>query len=1069
MDMLNLHRSLTLVATGLLTTWGSQSLAEPVWTQAPERQRSQVQGAPATPPQPVKELNWTAGPVPEWIWGVADNGPCVLRTTFRGGATSARLRVTCDNEFRLLLNGEVIAASSNWEQPVEVDVLSKLKPDENVLVAEASNEGGVCGFVLKLVLEQADGTPRYVTSSGEWQGAAKRAGAEWGKARVIKSYGAAPWGDVLARVAEGSGAVRDVFELRPGFQVERLFTVPREELGSWVSITFDERGRLLASDQGDKGICRITPASNGQPTQVERLDLKISAAQGMLCAFGHLYLSVNGGIGSGLYRAKYDPATDQYGPVEKLREFRGGGEHGPHALRLSPDGKSLYVICGNHTKPPFDPIASGAPQEMGGARGDVLTASLPAGMSSRILPNWDEDLLLPREWDARGHARGILAPGGWIAHTDPEGKSWEIVSIGYRNPYDMAFNADGELFAYDADMEWDLGMPWYRPTRVVHATSGSEFGWRSGTAKWPAYYVDSLPPVVDIGPGSPVGIEFGYGTKFPARYQRALFICDWTFGTMYAIHLAPQGASYTGTKEEFLSRTPLPLTDCAVGPDGALYFTIGGRGTQSELFRVTYVGDESTAPVSGHDAEGEDQRELRRQLESLHTGVSLTSALAGQLGELSDAYEALGGEDRFLRYAARIAFEQMAHGIPTLPADTDFRNHIQSRDHLIQFAVIIARTGRSELKHAILQKLVEADLDTFSERQELDYLRALELVFIRVGPPDDALRHAFLVKLESRYPSESVLANRELVQLLVFLESPTIVEKTVAFLGRPTPQGEVIIDPLLARNDRYGKSVEEMLRSQPDAERIWAAFVLRNAKSGWTLDLKKQFYTLLSTARQWKGGASYQGFLNYIDGDVWDGTPEKERLAIEGSGVRKPFQLPELPKPRGPGHEWTLAEVLAAADGRALERGRDFKNGERTFAAARCIVCHRFAGDGGATGPDLTQLAGRFNLKDLSEAILDPSKVVSDQYKATTIVTTGGQIHTGRVLNETGETVSILVDPEDASKVIDVPRGEIDSLQPAAASLMPANLLKPLNEAEVLDLLAYLLSRGDEGHRMFRK
>ena len=60
-------------------------------------------------------------------------------------------------------------------------------------------------------------------------------------------------------------------------------------------------------------------------------------------------------------------------------------------------------------------------------------------------------------------------------------------------------------------------------------------------------------------------------------------------------------------------------------------------------------------------------------------------------------------------------------------------------------------------------------------------------------------------------------------------------------------------------------------------------------------------------------------------------------------------------------------------------RKRNFNNGRKTYAAARCIVCHRFAGDGGATGPDLTQLAGRFNIKDLSESILLPSKVISDQ------------------------------------------------------------------------------------------
>ena len=49
-----------------------------------------------------------------------------------------------------------------------------------------------------------------------------------------------------------------------------------------------------------------------------------------------------------------------------------------------------------------------------------------------------------------------------------------------RNPFDIAFNHDGELFTYDADMEWDIGEPWYRPTRINHVISGAEFGFRNG-------------------------------------------------------------------------------------------------------------------------------------------------------------------------------------------------------------------------------------------------------------------------------------------------------------------------------------------------------------------------------------------------------------------------------------------------------------------------------------------------------------------------------------------------------------------------------------------------------------
>ncbi len=167
-----------------------------------------------------------------------------------------------------------------------------------------------------------------------------------------------------------------------------------------------------------------------------------------------------------------------------------------------------------------------------------------------------------------------------------------------------------------------MNTPWYRPTRVCHVVSGSEFGWRSGGGKWPVYYEDSVPPVVNIGPGSPTGICFGYGAAFPEKYQNALFISDWSYGKMYAVHLKPNGATYSADLEEFITGTPLPLTDVVINPhDGAMYFLIGGRRVQSGLYRVTYPGAVATDPtreiVPKKDA---DLRKLRRSLEELHLG-----------------------------------------------------------------------------------------------------------------------------------------------------------------------------------------------------------------------------------------------------------------------------------------------------------------------------------------------------------------------------------------------------------------------------------------------------------------
>src|SRR4029450_2849943 len=211
----------------------------------------------------------------------------------------------------------------------------------------------------------------------------------------------------------------------------------------------------------------------------------------------------------------------------------------------------------------------------------------------------------------------------------------------------------------DADMEWDMNTPWYRPTRVCMAASGAEFGWRNGTGKWPAYYPDSLPAVVDIGPGSPTGVTFGYGAKFPAKYQEALYICDWSYGKLYAVHLTPEGSAYTGVAEEFVSGTPLPLTDVRIPPeDGAMYFTIGGRNTQSGLYRVTYTGSESTSPVGdalrGVSDEVVKAREVRRKLESFH-GKKDPAAVAA-------AWPYLNSPDRYICYAAPVAIEHQDPG-----------------------------------------------------------------------------------------------------------------------------------------------------------------------------------------------------------------------------------------------------------------------------------------------------------------------------------------------------------------------------------------------------------------------
>src|SRR5688500_7681228 len=99
--------------------------------------------------------------------------------------------------------------------------------------------------------------------------------------------------------------------------------------------------------------------------------------------------------------------------------------------------------------------------------------------------------------------------------TDPEGTVVEVYAGDLRNTYDICFNAQGELFTADSDNEADEGLPWYRPTRLLHVVPGGEYGWRSGWAIWPDYYPDCLPTTLVTGRGSPTGMVAYQHDRYP--------------------------------------------------------------------------------------------------------------------------------------------------------------------------------------------------------------------------------------------------------------------------------------------------------------------------------------------------------------------------------------------------------------------------------------------------------------------------------------------------------------------------------------------------------------------------
>jgi putative heme-binding domain-containing protein len=820
----------------------------------------------------------------------------------------------------------------------------------------------------------------------------------------------------------------DKLDVLPDFKIEHVLRADPAVHGSWINLGRDPKGRLLLCGQRGQPVTRVT-IKDGHVAKEEQLKLPVTEIMGLLHAFDALYVNGAGKDKAGkdvygLFRLK-DTGDGEYEAPEFLRAWAGGaGEHGAHGIALGPDQK-LYIVCGNFVNVPADILPS-SPHR-----------------------NYADDRVLPRAEDGNGFGAGRKPPGGYVVRVDRDGRNAELVASGQRNTYDIAFNADGELFGFDSDMEWDWGTPWYRPIRVFQAVSGADHGFREGTAKWPEHYADSLPATVNIGVGCPVGVLFGYGARYPAKYQKALYVLDWTYGRLMAVHLEPKGASYTASWENFVApkglkggpKAPLNLTDAVIGEDGALYFTVGGRNTQASLYRVRYVGSGSTSPVDGKDKEGTDARAMRRALEAFH-GKEDPAAL-------NVIRPNLNSPDRYLRYAARIALERQPVEQWTSLALDELRPQAA-----FTALLALARLGGKDAQAGVFKTLSRFPAGKLDESLLLDKLRVVEVSVARHGQPSEVVRQALAAELSPLYPAKSAVLNSELCQVLLALEAPEAVAKTLDLLGAaPTLE-----------------------------EQIGYAHYLRTSTKGWTPELRKAYFGwwtkdrsrtphpeevvkwFTDAGRGYSDGASLPKFIGNMHTQARSTlTPEESAALAELlAAYVPPGQKPKAAaKKRAFVKEWKIDDLLPTIG--ELGKDRSFERGKEVYEAAQCAQCHKFGAEGGAVGSELTAISSRFARRDILESILDPSKVISEQFANTMILTTAGKILDGRVLEENDQRIVLQPNPLLPEK-IEIKKADVDKRAISKVSPMPAKLVDTFTQEEIFDLVAYLESGGKKDH-----
>ncbi|MEO1525974.1 MAG: HEAT repeat domain-containing protein [Planctomycetota bacterium] len=570
----------------------------------------------------------------EWIWAAGTTAEesrrvgetCYFRKVINMRVSGdARIEIAADDEYELYVNGNAVGVGNSSRTLDEYDVSDFFTVGRNIVAVKVRNRrGDTAALAGSIAVRPSNGDKWYTFDSDKTWKTTQEPGDLWETVTYddrlwnpAASFGPlgntapadqepiadstrrpratrpapqaaepapmqpAPEPSAIAAVTPPESSVpqgdasqttdqRERFQIQKGFGVQRVLS--DKKIGSVIAMTFNEFGHLLISQENGPLLLAFDDNKDGIPETVRTYCDKVKSCQGILALNGNVYVTADGPEGVALYKLS---DTDRNGSLERVKAIvkfvdqQGRpakvGEHGAHGLRLGPDGM-IYVAIGSHVR-------------AAGTTGDGETYVDPY-----------EGDLLPRYEDPGGYGNGIKAPGGTIVRTNTSGSVVEIVAGGLRNPYDLVFHSGGALFVHDADMEADTETAWYRPNAVFDVAEGGEFGWRTGWAKWPDYYYDRLPNMLDTGRGSPTGGVCYEHYAFPMRYQGTLFLGDWSEGRILNVRVKKSGASFVADSEVFLQGQPLNVTDLEVGPDGALYFCTGGRSTAGGVYRVIYKG-----------------------------------------------------------------------------------------------------------------------------------------------------------------------------------------------------------------------------------------------------------------------------------------------------------------------------------------------------------------------------------------------------------------------------------------------------------------------------------------------
>jgi putative membrane-bound dehydrogenase-like protein len=862
------------------------------------------------------------------------------------------------------------------------------------------------------------------------------------------------------------------------------------------AMAFDARGRLFVGQgpqyrnprpdtPGDTVVILIDSDRDGVADAAKTFASGLNSIQGLAWHGSDLWIGNSPDLTVVRDRDR-DDVADEY---VKVYTDLGNLEHANHGHNWAPDGK-LYFSQGTSkglTQP--GRVAPKPFRDLWDVRAPAGTPDFPA---PQVFTRATYKATYQDPRDDWGREGGVL-------RSDDMGANLEIVSRGFRNPWDIAFDSGFNWLGTDNDQS--------DGDRVFMPFFGAHFGWGH---VWSNHWTgkDHAPTAPVSGPvfdGSGTGIVYYDAPQMPPAYRGVWFFNDWLRKTTYVYRprwdgalLQPEGgrwqplvsgggagwavANYGGGRESGVPRLPSPLfqpVDIVAGPDGALYISgwgeeygvvwkDGQQANEGRIFRISWPEAPATnweRPKRGKPLAQWTFEELVEDLGSLlpvwsvdaqdeivRRGASVRNELTALLlrGGLTQARETWA-----LWALGRIAPQDRS--IEAWFADT---GRTLSFNASIQSIRIAAHRIREHRPKDRLPPYVVAALQDAEPRRRFAAVQAIAQARQRHLVPqlcDVAAREDDRVTLYAAWQALRAIAAPDALRALLKDERGAVRRAALLALLESRALEPAAVKPLVKDRDPGTSEIAANWLAQSDGNPL-IDISPRPGDFVESVTVKITPGIKPATVRfTLDGSEPTPKSRSGSPGRLTDTTSLKAALFVGGQKVgntlagtyRKRDSNVTVPVLGTVAAPTTVAQVLP------LLAAADPKRGPGLFKAAGCVACHRAGDEGRAVGPDLSTIGDRDDADSVIRSILNPNQIIVEGYGLLTVSTRDGKGFAGIFESETDRALHLV---QLNGEAVAIDKSTIATRRNIHQSPMPA-YDHGLNPPDLADLVAWLMAQ----------